>query len=334
MFRAFGLLLLIGSAVSVTIAPKPAEYIEGEYVMMLRSNITDAEHDSLAARFGGKKHKIGTYRGMSAKLGAAELQAASQLDHLVELIEYNTVIRTAEDFLPCLQQTTVDHGYWGLVRTTVESAAETAQYNFKHNAQWGQGVDAYILDTGIQCTHPDLVGRCESGANFVGTSGTDDRNGHGTHCAGTVGGTKSGISKSVNLVAVKVLSDAGSGSTAGILEGMEWVIQQKDLTRRPSIVSMSLGSAGVNQNFLNAANAAQRAGVHMVAAAGNSNADACGFSPAAASDITTVGSTEWTRFQTSDYRSVFSNYGTCVDVFAPGTLILSCAINGGYTSFS
>ncbi|KAJ9461962.1 Proteinase R [Diplonema papillatum] len=334
MFRAFGLLLLVGSAVGVTIAPKPNEYVEGSYVMSLRSNITDAEHDALVARFGGKKHKIGKFRAMTAKLGAAGLQEMSQLDHLVKLIEYNGIVRTAQSFLPCNEKTEVVGGYWGLVRTTVESASEASSHEFNRNAQWGQGVDAYILDTGIQCTHPDLVGRCESGANFVGTDGTDDLNGHGTHCAGTVGGTLSGIAKSTKLIAVKVLSDFGGGTFEGLIEGMDWVVQQKDLTRRPSIASMSLGGFGVHQAVINAANAAQAAGVHMVAAAGNSADDACGFTPAAASDIMTVGSTEWTRFQTMDYRSPFSNYGTCVDMFAPGTLVLSCAINGGYTTLS
>ncbi|KAJ9461961.1 Aqualysin-1 [Diplonema papillatum] len=333
MFRAFGLLLLVGSAVGVTIAPKPDEYVEGSYIMSLRSNITDTEHDALVARFGGKKHKIGKFRAMTAKLGAAGLQEMSQLDHLVKLIEYNGIARATQSFLPCNEKTEVVGGYWGLVRTTVESASEASSHEFNRNAQWGQGVDAYILDTGIRCTHEDLVGRCESGANFVGTSGTDDLNGHGTHCAGTVGGTLSGIAKSTKLIAVKVLSDFGSGTLEGIISGMEWVVQQKDLTRRPSIGSMSLGG-GSSPVFNEAANAAQAAGVHMVAAAGNSNADACNFSPAGANLITTVGSTEWTRFQTMDYRSPFSNYGTCVDVFAPGTLVLSCAVGGGYTTLS
>jgi serine protease len=202
----------------------------------------------------------------------------------------------------------------------------------------GKGIHVYVLDTGVRTTHEDYGGRAiptleaYSGTNKVcnagDTSCANDANGHGTHCAGTVGGTKSGVAKGVTLHAVKVLSDQGSGSTAGIVNAIDWVMQNSP---KPSVISMSLGGAGQSQAFKTAIDRAVAARVVAVVAGGNDNKDSCQYSPAFVPSAITVGSTA-----KGDGRSSFSNYGTCTDIFAPGSDINSAwhTGDGAYKAIS
>ena len=172
----------------------------------------------------------------------------------------------------------------------------------------------YVLDTGIRTTHNDFEGRSSFGFNSIG-GGNNDVDGHGTHCAGTVMGGDFGVSKAAQSVAVKVLDDDGFGSTASIIAGMDWAVADNVSGRK--VISMSLGGPASSATD-NAVASAVAANVPVVVAAGNELRNACLGSPARSPDAITVGATD-----SSDTLSWFSNYGTCVDILAPGSNILS-----------
>lgn len=220
---------------------------------------------------------------------------------------------------------TLTASQWGLDRIDTRTRTYDNLYNYTAD---GTGVDAYILDTGINTAHPEFEGRASFHANYT-TSGNSDVQGHGTHVAGTVGGATVGVAKKVNLFAVKVLDDGGSGYYSWIIAGVDEVTRLKKLTPSRSIVAnMSLG--GPSDGSLNTAvNNSVAAGVVWAVAAGNENTDACTKSPAAAASALTVGATT-----SLDARSSFSNFGTCVDVFAPGSSIYSSTTSLGYASWS
>jgi subtilisin family serine protease len=204
-------------------------------------------------------------------------------------------------------------GLWGLSR--VSGATLSTTRALANDDSLGAGVTVYVIDTGILTSHTSFGGRATHGFDSTG-EGAGDGNGHGTHCAGTVGGNPHGISRRSPLVAVKVLNRSGSGTTTGVIAGVNWVGQRSGAR----VGSMSLGG-GFSQASNDAVDGAFRAGAVMVVAAGNSNANACTFSPASAPLGICVGSSTNT-----DARSSFSNFGTCVDTFAPGSSILSAWI--------
>ena len=176
---------------------------------------------------------------------------------------------------------------------------------------------AYIIDTGILPGHADFGGRVLSGYSAISDSyGSSDCNGHGTHVAGTVGGGTYGVAKGVSLVPVRVLSCSGSGSTTGVISGINWVIANH-AAGTPAVANMSLGG-GISASLDAAVQSGINDGVSFAVAAGNDGADACNASPARAPQAITVGATT-----SGDARATFSNYGTCVDVFAPGQGITS-----------
>lgn len=215
---------------------------------------------------------------------------------------------------------------WGIDRIDSRTGTD-GNYNYDST---GAGAVVYVLDTGIRISHQDFGGRakagwsagceggsCSSGYLVDGVIDGDGRDcsGHGTHCAGTIGGTTYGVSKDVELVAVQVLSCMGSGSTSGVLAGIQWAVDDAATRGKPAIISMSLGG-GRSDSENRIVDAAHDAGVTVVVAAGNDDSDACDYSPASAVKAITVGSAT-----SSDARSSFSNHGTCVDIFAPGSAI-------------
>jgi len=223
---------------------------------------------------------------------------------------------------------------WGIARTSHKGGIDNGirDDHFYDPQEGGQGCTIYVVDTGIYIEHNDFVGRARYGANFVDNVETD-QNSHGTHCAGTAAGRTFGLAKAANLVAVKVLGAGGSGPTSGVIAGFNWVTQQHQTTGGPSVASVSLGStADGGKNA--AVTASIQQGVAYSIAAGNSNANACNFYPASTPLATTVASSTMSTFdeETYDERSSFSNFGTCVDIFAPGTSITSCCISGPNSS--
>ena len=213
---------------------------------------------------------------------------------------------------------------WGLDRVDERDLPMDAAYAYQNS---GQNVEAYILDTGIRYTHQEYAGRAFSGWDFVDNDAdAQDCHGHGTHVAGTVGGTTVGLAKQVKLIGVRVLNCSGSGSYSGIVSAVDWVTQQKQSRPTvPMVGNMSLGG-GVSSSLNTAVNNSVDAGVVWAVAAGNDNADACTKSPASAAKALTVGAST-----SSDARASFSNFGTCVDLFAPGSGIYSSTYNGDNT---
>jgi len=260
------------------------------------------------------------FKGFAARLDDESLQQLLD-DPLVKEVHADITVRLEAN--SCGSQQTSPRS-WGQSRTSAWGSTQRTPYFYDANTA-GSGVNVYVIDTGILTTHPDFGGRAYFGVNYAGGSNTD-QNGHGTHCAGTVGGTTSGIAKSADLIAVKVLGADGSGTLNGVIAGVNWVANQN--TPGPCVGSMSLGST-YNAAVNNAVAAAVSYGCTMVVAAGNSNANACNYSPASTPSAICVGSTTW-----SDARSSFSNYGNCVHIFAPGSDIDSAYLGNTYRTLS
>lgn len=204
---------------------------------------------------------------------------------------------------------------WGLDRIDQRTRPLSGSYTYN---QTGAGVTAYIVDTGIRAVHSDFGGRVTSGYTAINDGrGTEDCNGHGTHVAGTVGGATYGVAKGVRLVPVRVLDCNGSGTTAGVIAGVDWVTSNH-AAGAPAVANMSLGG-GVSTTLDNAVARSIADGVTYAVAAGNDYAaNACNSSPSRVSSALTIGSTTST-----DARSSFSNIGSCLDLFAPGSSITS-----------
>ena len=204
---------------------------------------------------------------------------------------------------------------WGLDRIDQASTALDNKYNYPDSA--GEGVRVYVVDTGVQLDNPEFSGRTLPGFDATGSGNTTtDCHGHATHVAGTIAGTKFGVAKKATVVSVKVLNCAGSGTLTGVVSGLDWIAANHP-KGTPAVVNMSIGG-GNTASLTAAVEKLSALGILNVAAAGNDNNNACLYSPASAPSAITVGSSDL-----RDARSSFSNYGDCVDVFAPGSNIIS-----------
>ncbi|NBO79879.1 MAG: serine protease, partial [Actinobacteria bacterium] len=203
---------------------------------------------------------------------------------------------------------------WGLDRIDQRALPLNNRYT---RTQSGAGVTVYVIDTGVRATHSELSGRVAAGFTTISDGqGTNDCQGHGTHVAGTVAGTNYGVAPAALVVPVRVMNCSGSGSTSDIIAGIDWIITHHQ-AGVPAVANMSLG--GPRSAALDLAVSRGVAdGVTFVVAAGNSSLSACTVSPAGEPSAITVGSTTST-----DERSSFSNFGSCLDVFAPGSNIVS-----------
>ncbi|KAI9293618.1 putative subtilisin-like protease precursor [Neoconidiobolus thromboides FSU 785] len=221
-------------------------------------------------------------------------------------------------------QTVQNNAPWGLARISQRQFNNKSTYTYSAD---GKGVVVYVVDTGVAVGHPEFEGRAVWGANFVNGSPNSDENGHGTHCAGTVGSRTYGVAKKVNIVAVKVLDKNSSGSWSSIIAGFNWVAGDLRGTKG-NIISASLGG-GKTDSVNNAVDAATSKGVLSVIAAMNDNSDACNVSPASAETSFTIAASD-----VNDRKASFSNYGKCVDMIAPGVNVLSTWNNGGTNTIS
>jgi len=277
-----------------------------DYIVVLRDDESDpgGTADALVKVHGGSLTHV--YRTALKGFAVQNLPDAA-----VEALQRNPrVARVERDGIVTADGQQTPTPSWGLDRIDAPGALDNI-YNYPND---GSGVTAYIVDTGINPTSSDFDGRILAGADFIDGGTPDDCHGHGTHVAGTVGGTKYGVAKNVKIVAVRVLNCAGSGSTSGVIAGVDWVANS---TNRPAVANMSLGG-GASASLNQAVAGAVASGVTFAVAAGNSAADACNSSPSGEPTAITVGATT-----ISDALASYSNWGTCVDINAPGSSITS-----------
>lgn len=292
----------------------PSRPIPDQYIVVFKPDTAapDVLAAQLASQHGGQL--LRTYghalKGFAVRLPAKAAEALGQHPN-VDFVEQDATMSLNEAAsAPPLQQSGAT---WGLDRIDQRSLPLNGSYQYQYS---GAGVYAFVVDTGILAEHLDLAPRVASGYTAIADGrGTTDCNGHGTHVSGTLGGNQWGVAKGVTLVPVRVLDCSGSGSASGVIAGIDWVASQS--LRRPAVANMSLG--GSYSSALNSSVAgAVSKGVTMVVAAGNSSADACNTSPASEPSALTVAATD-----SSDTRAYYSNYGQCVDLFAPGSSITS-----------
>ncbi|KAI0112954.1 serine protease 2 [Daldinia grandis] len=334
-----------------------SEEVPNSYIVKFKSHVSDssaADHHSWVQKIHGDKEEerlelrkrsqiplvgdvVDSFKGLkhTLKIGSEFLGYSGHFDDStieevrrhpdVEFIEKDSIVYALVDDEPDLEK----NAPWGLARISHRKQLSFGSYNkYLYAADGGEGVDVYVIDTGINTEHVDFEGRASWGKTIPSGDEDVDGNGHGTHCSGTVAGKKYGVAKKANVHAVKVLRSNGSGTMSDVMKGVEWaaeahleqVAKAKKGSRKGfkgSTANMSLGG-GKSPSLDQAVNAAVSAGLHFAVAAGNDNADACKYSPAAADKAVTVGASAL-----DDSRAYFSNWGKCVDIFGPGLSIQS-----------
>ncbi|KAF9563017.1 hypothetical protein CPC08DRAFT_742016 [Agrocybe pediades] len=322
----------------LVVADHPHGTINNSYIVMLKDglstsvmqshmNFLEGAHGSdplVGDEFAGLQHVYdGPINGYAGRFTEAVVEQIRRMPE-VAYVEKDQVVRTQD----------VQKGApWGLARISHRPKLSFGTFTkYLYNADGGDGVDVYVVDTGINTAHVEFEGRASWGATMPVNDEDEDGNGHGSHCAGTIASRKYGVAKKANVIAVKVLGSNGSGSMSDVVKGVAWAAKSAKAkadaaaqeyaatgktSHKGSVANMSLGG-GKSQALDDAVNRAVTGGLHFAVAAGNDNRDACAYSPAAAEKAVTVGASTL-----SDERAYFSNHGACVDVFAPGLNILS-----------
>lgn len=288
------------------------------YIIVFKDDVTniDDEINQASKKYGLNikfKYK-NAIKGFSAKLPAGALNGLMNNPNIA-YIEQDQIMSAN------IIQTPVPS--WGLDR--IDQASLPLSGGFTYTAD-GTGVDAYIFDTGILLEHAEFGGRAVGGFSSIGiNTNWTDQNGHGTHVAGTVGGINYGVAKKINLIAVRVLDAAGSGTNSGVIAGIDWAIAHHVITK-PAVGNMSLGG-GASTAIDAAVNKAISDGIVMCVAAGNDGRSASNYSPARVTNAITVGATGFSaRLATYDAFASYSNSGSVVDILAPGSGITSAWI--------
>ncbi|KAJ3138486.1 serine protease [Irineochytrium annulatum] len=318
--------------------PVNGQAIKDQYIVVFKKDVADVDVVGHYLKMGSslvgdenkleKTFEVGDFRGYSGRFTTETLELLRS-DSAVAHVEVDQVISVDTINVDPTLITQTD-APWGLARishTDLPSAEPTVS-EYIHRAGAGEGVTAYVVDTGVFVGHEQFEGRARWGATIPEGDKDVDGNGHGTHVAGTIAGKRFGVAKRANIVAVKVLRSNGSGTLSDVIKGIEWVVNDHNAallraaatpTSRPvkSVANMSLGG-GSSVALDRAVDAAVESGVHFAVAAGNSGDDACDFSPAASQLAVTVGATT-----SADGMAYFSNHGRCTDIYAPGYLVMS-----------
>ncbi|MGK4595764.1 S8 family peptidase [Amycolatopsis sp. w19] len=308
---------LAAAVVTVLAGVTPAQAAEGaivgagaegavadSYIVVLKDGST-ADKPSLASKFGGAIGRQYT-QGISGFSVALKERQAKRLaaDPAVAFVEQNKVLRA--------EATQTNPPSWGLDRIDQRDLPLDGKYTYSTTAS---NVNVYVLDTGIRATHTDFGGRVKQGYDFVDNdTNADDGYGHGTHVAATIAGAKYGVAKGASLYPVRVLGSDGSGTTAGVISGVDWITKN---AKKPAVANASLGG-GASTALDTAVRNSIKSGVTWTIAAGNSNVNAASTSPARVTEALTVAAAD-----RADRRASFSNYGSVVDLFAPGVSITS-----------
>jgi subtilisin family serine protease len=298
------------ASVAAPLLSASANGIAGQYIVVLNEN---ANPRSVAAVAGVSPRFVyeAVVNGFAASLNDGQLNA----------LRNNPNVAYVEEDQEMFADATQSGATWGIDRIDQRNRPLSGTYTYTTTAST---VYAYIIDTGIYTAHSQFGGRATNVYDALGGNG-QDCNGHGTHVSGTIGSSTYGIAKAVRLRGVRVLDCSGSGSTSGIISALDWVRLNRT---NPAVANMSLGG-GFSSTLNTAANNLANSGVFLAVAAGNENQNACNVSPASAASATTVAASTST-----DARASYSNWGSCVDVYAPGSSITSTWLNGGTNTIS
>lgn len=305
---------VIADAAEIFRSPNP---VKGQYIVVLKDSAARSADEAvwkgqrvdqvateMALLHGARVEFVyeSAIKGFSVHMDPKAAEALAR-DPRVAFVEEDSYVQLTA---------TQNNPPWGLDRIDQRNRPLDSRYNYATTAS---NVNVYIVDTGIRASHTDFGGRVRAGFTAINDGrGTNDCNGHGTHVAGTAGGATWGAAKGVRLYPVRVLNCQGGGTMSGVIAGVDWVANNH---AKPAVANMSLGG-GASTALDNAVNNVINRGVFMVVAAGNENQNACNVSPARVANAMTVGATTST-----DARSSFSNWGSCVNIFAPGSSIRS-----------
>ncbi|KAF5712461.1 putative endopeptidase K [Fusarium globosum] len=314
---------------------EPQLVVPNSYIIKYKSkasSISKKKHEEVIHKKSKSKGKEGIvdnidldgFKGYVAEIPSSELQEVIDSD-LVDYIEQDTIVNVSAVAAPSSGLitkrglTSQASAPWGLARISQIYSEKGVDARYNYDSTAGSGSTVYILDSGIRTTHKEFGGRALWGTNFVSSSPDTDEFGHGTHVAGTVGGKTYGVAKGCRMYAVKVIDKDGLSSMSTILQGLQWAVnhaKSRGITKK-SIINASLGGPYTKIGN-DAVKAATDLGITIVVAAGNDGTDAANYSPASAPSAITVGAIDSTS-----YRTLWSNYGQVVDIFAPGSDILS-----------